>query len=187
MSGVTVVVAFHGEHMTYTRWDPFEVRYWGQIHRTDECWLWTGKKSAKGYGNYVSENGRKMRPHQWAWVLKHGEVPDGFVLDHLCRNRACVNPDHLEPVTAVENTRRGALARWVEPCPNGHDQTVYRRVSSAGKNYCSECRREAGRRHYEQNRDRINAKHRARYQDNAEALRARARERWANRRSERAS
>ena len=74
------------------------------------CWLWIGGQNGHGYGQ-VNRDGRLWQAHRWYWEQEHGPVPEGLELDHLCRNRACVRPDHLEPVTRTENTRRGAHAR----------------------------------------------------------------------------
>lgn len=77
----------------------------------DGCWLWLGSRNHKGYGLFTDEVGKNCRAHRWGYEHFAGQIPDGMVLDHLCRNTSCVNPAHLEPVTAAENTRRGRLAR----------------------------------------------------------------------------
>ena len=73
---------------------------------THNCWIWLGPVNRNGYG-YVKRGGRKVMAHRLAYMLKHGPIPAGYVVDHLCRVRQCCNPDHLEAVTVQENTRRG--------------------------------------------------------------------------------
>ena len=70
------------------------------------CWIWRGSLNQNGYGR----DGNGMA-HRSYYERAHGPIPEGHTIDHLCRERACVNPDHLEAVTLKENTRRGALAR----------------------------------------------------------------------------
>lgn len=72
------------------------------------CWEWIGSKSGDGYGRFW--NGRGLvNAHRWSYEDRRGEIPDGLELDHLCRNRSCVNPWHLEPVTKSENLRRSPV------------------------------------------------------------------------------
>lgn len=70
------------------------------------CWLWTGTVTYNGYGIF-EVNGKKIRAHRFSYELHKGPIPDGLTIDHLCRVRCCVNPDHLEAVTMRENTLRG--------------------------------------------------------------------------------
>lgn len=70
------------------------------------CHTWLGSKSPNGYGLFT-ENGRRTTAHKIAWEREHGPVTDGRHIDHLCRNRDCVNPEHLEPVPCAINIRRG--------------------------------------------------------------------------------
>lgn len=88
----------------HNRTKPFPVTY--VVDPTSGCWAVTGRSS---HYAHFARNGRRHQSHVWMWEQKHGPVPDGLVLDHLCRNKRCVNPAHLEPVTATENNRR---SRW---------------------------------------------------------------------------
>lgn len=74
------------------------------------CWIWQRAKNQWGYG-HVNVNGDFKMAHRVAYERAHGPIPQGLHLDHLCRQPSCVNPDHLEPVTNAENTRRGAKAK----------------------------------------------------------------------------
>lgn len=81
-----------------------------KIQFSDSCWLWTGcTNSNGGYGRvYLSNPKRSQVAHRYIWEQVVGPIPAGMELDHLCRVRNCVNPDHLEPVTRGENMRRGS-------------------------------------------------------------------------------
>lgn len=76
------------------------------------CWIWQGGQSSAGHGRTKDHAQGKMVPaHRYFYERKFGAVPNGMVLDHLCRVRICVNPDHVEPVTVAENNRRGLRAK----------------------------------------------------------------------------
>jgi hypothetical protein len=124
-------------------------RFWTKVERniTTGCWEWTGQLSKQGYG--VINVARHMRrSHRFAYETLVSEVPEGLVLDHLCRVRNCVNPTHLEPVTPAENSRRGVLnvgrkGMKLKPrthCPKGHPyDEVNSYVRASGKRVCRAC------------------------------------------------
>jgi hypothetical protein len=121
---------------------PLADRFWARVEKTDGCWEWQGKLN-QGYG-VVWDSGRVRQAHRFAWELLRGAIPDGLTLDHLCRNRRCVNPGHLEPVTAVENTMRGQAPHAINArkthCVRGHafdDENTY--VRSDGARICRAC------------------------------------------------
>lgn len=82
-----------------------EERFWLKVDKTQTCWLWTARLDKDGYGQF-QRNGDAQRAHRIAYEWEHGPVPAGLQLDHLCRVKNCVRPDHLELVTVQENIRR---------------------------------------------------------------------------------
>jgi hypothetical protein len=81
-------------------------RFQQKIHLEGECWKWTAWKIKNGYGRVQMKDGPKLA-HRAVYELLVGSIPEGLTLDHLCRNRICVNPQHLEPVSMRENVLRG--------------------------------------------------------------------------------
>jgi hypothetical protein len=85
--------------------ESLEIRVWRRVVKSDGCWTWLGTHTGPGYAQ-TTEGGRKIGVHRVVYELLIGPIPPGLELDHLCRNRACINPEHLEPVTHSENMRR---------------------------------------------------------------------------------
>jgi hypothetical protein len=123
-------------------------RFWSKVNGSDvaDCWVWTAALN-HGYGvfyTHVDSAGRRrlIGAHRWAYDFLRGPFPDGLQLDHLCRNRACVNPWHLEPVTSQVNSERGSWGMR-QTCPQGHaynDENTGRRTTRRGRE-CLTCRR----------------------------------------------
>ena len=76
----------------------------------NECWCWQGSLDRYGYAQF-KVGGKKARVHRWLYEAINGELPENLFVDHLCRNRGCVKPSHLEVTTPQENTNRGVLYR----------------------------------------------------------------------------
>ncbi len=113
-----------------------------------ECWEWTANISPNGYGKFWWD-GQKGCAHDFSYTYFKGAIPQGLEPDHLCRNRSCVNPDHLELVTRSENNRRGLLGelrREVQThCKYGHPfDEKNTRVDVNGHRTCRACHRERG-------------------------------------------
>lgn len=123
-----------------------EERFWKYVDKSgpDGCWLWTGGLDAHGYGSFHL-NGRNAYAYQVAYKWTVGKIPAGLDLDHLCRVRACVNPDHLEAVTRGENLHRSPLTQTSinaakTHCIRGHELTY--REPKSGWRRCLVCRKQ---------------------------------------------
>lgn len=139
-------------------------RFWPKVdkhgppseHRPDlgPCWLWIAAIDRKGYGAFGGPRDRTqvVRAHRVAYELVIGPIPDGLTLDHLCRVRRCVNPEHLEPVTGRENSLRGESVAAVNArkthCIRGHEFTPENtKIQAQGRQRaCRICWRENARR-----------------------------------------
>lgn len=117
------ILAVHSERLVR--------RFWRRIDSSDPqgCWPFD-RPNKEGYGNLrlgTRPNDVHLLAHRVAYTLKHGPIPEDMTIDHLCRNRACCNPDHMEPVTRAENVLRGeslsAQNARKTHCKNGHEFT----------------------------------------------------------------
>ena len=119
------------------------------------CWLWTGFLHKSGYGRIAVSHSISRFAHRVSYETFKCEIPDGLELDHLCRVRCCINPDHLEPVTHQINALRGetgevmaALNRDKTHCPQGHEYTPENTyIPRRGGRNCRRCKLEAQRRY----------------------------------------
>lgn len=121
-----------------------------------ECWLWARAMYPHGYG-CLWFNGRPAYAHRVIYEALVGVVPEGLELDHLCRVRACVNPEHLEPVTHQENVARGLKFTRITHCKNGHELTKDNCDFSRGRRgvlqrQCRECSLIRKRKYYHANK-----------------------------------
>lgn len=124
-------------------------RFWSKVDKTGDCWVWiAGLRSGYGQFRRTRDHGNPALAHRYAYELVNGKIPDGLQLDHLCRNRACVNPDHLEPVTQQVNMLRGHQSRLAngmdDRCVHGHlytPENTYRNPKRTSDIRCRECSR----------------------------------------------
>jgi len=144
---------------------PAAERFWPKVDKNGpvpdyapelgRCWVWTEYLNSAGYARFMPTSSRDpnrytVQAHRFAYEQVKGPIPEGLVLDHLCRVPRCVNPNHLEPVTESVNVRRGIApaARWAARthCDTGHEYTpenTYR--TKAGARVCKTCRRDRKR------------------------------------------
>lgn len=118
----------------------------------NDCWEWVAGKNAGGYG-CIYLAGKRWLAHRLMWETLVGQIPDDQQIDHLCRNRACCNPDHLEPVTQQVNIARGAKVKKRPECPEGHTYDVFIERRGGVERRCSRC--ETAKRRIRTERDRL--------------------------------
>jgi hypothetical protein len=125
-------------------------RFRSKVRITENCWEWLASTTEHGYGRF-GQGGRGhgwVVAHRWAYEATYGPIPDGLVLDHLCRNPLCVRPDHVEPVTQLENVQRGAAANVAGWCRSGRHEWLPANImlESGRVKRCRPCRDERERR-----------------------------------------
>lgn len=144
--------------------------FWSRVNKTETCWHWTGATFHNGYGR-VKFRGRDTVAHRITYELEHGPIPAGLTLDHLCRVRPCVRPDHMEAVTLGVNVLRGETItrRNAEKtaCDQGHPLSGANLfVRRDGRRRCRTCERAS------QKRQRVTPKYRAKHAEEERRRRA---------------
>ena len=124
--------------------------FFKKIEKTETCWIWKGNINKEGYGKFWRKDKMKIA-HRFSYELHKGEIPDGLQLDHLCRVRNCVNPDHLEPVTPLENIRRSPFFNGYKThCKHGHEFIPENtKIMFDGHRECKICREFLKQKHLE--------------------------------------
>ena len=126
-----------GERVYQRTPKPAEQRFWNWVNKSGPeplhggvdgpCWQWTGGTIPDGYGSFHLAPLKRVASHRYAWESLRSPIPNGLTIDHLCQNKRCVNPEHMEVVTRGENTLRavdiGAKNRNKTHCANGHEFT----------------------------------------------------------------
>jgi len=118
-------------------------RFWAKVDKSGDCWLWIGATNKGGYGS-LTINRKTYGAHRIAIQLAGIEIPPGLHVDHKCRNRLCVNPDHLRLVTPRQNVLENsmglaALNAAKTHCPKEHPYTPENVYLYRGRRYCRKC------------------------------------------------
>lgn len=121
----------------------YYVRFWAKVNKTNTCWLWTAGLNSMGYGQFW-HMGEHVMAHRFSYHIHKGKIPQGQVIDHLCKVPRCVNPDHMQAVTVFENTKRGNnhVSKYLTRthCIRGHEYTKENTwVTKQGWRYCRAC------------------------------------------------
>lgn len=127
---------------------PAKVRFWEKVALPDEngCMRWLGAMMPQGYGSFRVAD-KAVTAHRFSYELAEGPIPAGLHIDHLCRNRRCAAPAHLEPVTPGENARRGDAWKvngLKTHCPRGHAYSPENTWVYRGSRFCKACDRIRG-------------------------------------------
>lgn len=121
-----------------------EGRFHAKYKIIDTCWVWQGALLNSGYGLFTDEYGKPITAHRWAYKHFKGEIPSNCVIDHICRNPACVYPKHLQAISQSDNIKRSLLVKMRSArthCKNGHEFTPENTVYIKGQRgrRCAKC------------------------------------------------
>lgn len=136
-------------------------RFWSKVNKDGDteyhgsrCWIWTAAVNGRGYGDFSIKH-KTFKAHRIAYVLTLGEIPNGDLLDHLCRVPLCVNPAHLEPTSDRDNILRGNSPSAVHArqthCHKGHpliEPNLYHSPKKPNQRVCRICKTERDRRRW---------------------------------------
>ena len=135
-------------------------RFWQKVEKTPICWFWTGATRHRGYGDAWA-NGRHYAAHRLAYEAVIGPIPEKLTLDHKCGVTSCVNPEHLQVMTMIDNCRLGSPAQNTH-CPKGHPFDGRNVIWIKDKKdrmsrMCRLCKQDKDRRYHHKNKERINS------------------------------
>lgn len=130
------------DQLSKEKLEKYYVIHNNKIYNGTPCWIWLGG-TGRGYGIIRVNTHKQIGAHVYSYLLYKGDVPENMELDHLCRNRLCVNPDHLEAVTHKVNVERGISEVGKNSqkthCPHGHEYNEQNTLTISGKRYCRTC------------------------------------------------
>ena len=144
--------------LEWHRWTSISEAFETYVNRTENCWEWTGSIAGR-YGR-INFNSQAIVAHRWSYENYVAPIPPGLQIDHLCRNKLCVNPDHLEAVTSKVNTLRSdnpaAVNARKNHCLRGHLLSGHNSAVTNGHRKCRTCANAGDRRRRAEKRARIN-------------------------------
>lgn len=151
-------------------------RFWKKVNKTDSCWLWNGAKGQSGHGQFWNGN-RLVQAHRISYEWSVGAIPKGLTIDHICQTPPCVNPDHLQVMSMMDNVLLGSKVQNTH-CPNGHpfskENTFYIKTARS----CRICKRARDIVYWKKHGDQYRKRKRARYLIDKDKILAKQRERY---------
>ena len=127
-------------------------RFLAKVDKTDSCWNWTACCKPAGYGQFRYKS-QMVFAHRYSYSVFVGDLIEGLTIDHLCSNRKCVNPEHLEQVTQQENVSRAR--RKITHCPHGHELDGVAKRGESTRRFCKTCRDKRSAKYYQKNKEKI--------------------------------